>query len=208
MAVSRLTQRDGGGWREKSMDRTWTGEGWKRQRGRRAFPSGSMSSFVSLFSAIYFISSKHLCHSKQANDTTCYLLDFADQKQSVQSKLESSLWIYDSGCQWLSSTMQCELGGCTTTRKCTCTNTHTCTVWVHAQTLKPHNCLHMNKTHCSSALLKGSRSAMKHAYASLLQDEMTVLLLCVGVCVCNSRKLCQTWQCEKQKEWLTEAWIC
>lgn len=114
--------------------------------------------------------------------------------------------INDSGCQWLSSTMQCELGGCTTTRKCT--NTHTCTVWVHAQTLKPHNCLHMNKTHCSSALLKGSRSAMKHAYTSLLQDEMTVLLLCVGVCVCNSRKLCQTCQCEKQKEWLTEAWIC
>lgn len=50
-----------------------------------------MSLFVSLFSATYFISSKHLCHSKQANDTTCYLLDFADQKQSVQSKLESSL---------------------------------------------------------------------------------------------------------------------
>lgn len=107
--------------------------------------------------------------------------------------------INDSGCQWLSSTMQCELGGCTTTRKCTCTNTHTCTVWVHAQTLKPHNCLHMNKTHCSSALLKGSRSAMKHAYTSLLQDEMTVLLLCVGVCVCNSRKLCQTWHSVKNR---------
>lgn len=117
--------------------------------------------------------------------------------------------INDSGCQWLSSTMQCELGGCTTTRKCTCTNTHTCTVWVHVQTLKLHNCLHKHKTQCSTALLKGSRSAMKHAYTSLLQDEMTVLLL---LCVCVFLQLQKTMsnmtQCEKQKERLTEAWIC
>lgn len=116
--------------------------------------------------------------------------------------------INDSGCQWLSSTMQCELGGSTTTRKCTCTNTHTCTVWVHAQTLKPHNCLHMNKTHCSSALLKGSRSAMKHAYTSLLGWNDSTAAVCWCVCLQQQKTMSNMTQCEKQKKWLTEAWIC